>query len=54
MDVIWRHCSLVRIQKEHLSQCDALPSDLSLVRYSKIDWYSNYFSKEVLLHTRLL
>ena len=45
MDVIWRHCFLIRIHIEHLSHCNALPSDLSLVRYSKINWYSNYFSK---------
>ena len=42
MTVIWRHCSLVRIHIEHLTQCDVLPS---LIRYSKINWYSNYFSK---------
>ena len=42
MTVIWRHCSLVRIHIEHLTQCVALPS---LIRYSKINWYSNYFSK---------
>ena len=43
MDVIWGHCTLVRIHIEHLNLCDALPADLSLVRYSKINWYKNYF-----------
>ena len=42
MDVISRHCSLVRIHIEHLIHCDALPS---LIRYSKINWQSNDFPK---------
>ena len=32
----------VRIHIEDLTHCDAV---LSLIRYSKINWYSNYFSK---------